>query len=86
MEICHAHNLNRDLTAPKRFGIRVSLRADDSFARLIGSRWNKTHWFETETERDRALADMANEHLYSRAGDRPTLRFEAIERDAETNG
>lgn len=85
MDLCHAHNLNRDLTAPKRFGIRVSLRADDSFARLIGAEWERTHWFETETERDRALADMANEHLYSRAGDRPTLRYDAIERNDATD-
>ena len=85
MEICHAHNLNRDLTVPKRFGIRVTLRTNDSFMRLIGSGWERTHWFETEIERDRALADMANEHLYSRTGDRPTLRYERIERDAVTD-
>lgn len=83
MNICHAHNLNRDLTAPKLFGIRVSLRAGDSFTRVLGSDWQRTHWFATEIERDRALADMASEHLYSRRGDRPTLNFEPIERDAD---
>ena len=31
-------------------------------------------------ERDRALADMANEHLYSRRGDRPTLRYDPVDR------
>jgi len=83
MDICHAHNLNRDLTEPKPFGIRVSLRADDPFARLIGFRWERMHWFATETERNRALADMAGEHVYSRTGDRPNLRYEAV--DLEQN-
>ena len=40
----------------------------------------RTHWFATAKARDRALADMAGEHLYSRRGDRPTLRFEPIDR------
>jgi hypothetical protein len=80
MEICHAHNLNDDLTADKRFGIRVSLPATDTFSRLLGTDWERLHWFATRVERDRALEDMAGEHLYSRRGDRPSLRFEPIER------
>jgi hypothetical protein len=80
MEICHAHNLNEDLTAEKRYGIRVRLRAGDTFARLLGRDWERLHWYATEEERDRALDDMASEHLYSRRGDRPTLRFDPIER------
>ena len=83
MEICHAHNLNRDLSETKRFGIRVSIEPEDSFSRLLGRDWERTHWFTTAGERDRALADMAAEHLYSRRGDRPTLRFEPIELPAE---
>jgi hypothetical protein len=79
MEICHPHNLNQDLTEPRPFGIRVSLRRGDSFSRLLGSDWERTHWFTTSTERDSALADMASEHRYSRRGDRPSLRFEAID-------
>jgi len=84
MEICHAHNLTHDLTQPKRFGIRVSLLPEDTFTRLLGRDWTRTHWFETAAARDRALADMASEHIYSRRGDRPTLRFEPRERLAET--
>ena len=83
MDICHAHNLNRDLTEPRDFGIRVRLRPGESFTRLIGADWERTHWFSSQHERDKALADMAAEHLYSRRGDQPTLIFEPIERDAD---
>jgi hypothetical protein len=83
MEICHAHNATRDLTVPKPFGIRVSLRANDSFARLIGPEWERFHWYESENERDEALRDMASEHRYSRRGDQPTLRFEPVQRDRD---
>jgi hypothetical protein len=80
MEIAHSHNLNQDLTAPKPYGIRVTLPASDTFAPLLGTDWERLHWFATAAERDRALRDMAAEHLYSRRGDRPTLRFEAVDR------
>jgi len=80
MEICHPHNLNRDPTAKRRFGVRVRLTAADPLHRLLGGDFERTHWFATATERDRALADMAGEHLYSRRGDLPTLRFEPVER------
>jgi hypothetical protein len=81
MEICHDHNLNRDLTVPKPYGIRVTLRPNDTFARVLGTDWQRLHWYATREERDAALEDMASEHLYSRRGDRPTLIFEPIERD-----
>lgn len=79
MDICHAHNLLKPLDAPKPYGIRVSLPASDTFARLLGTSWTRHHWYATAEERDRALADMASEHRYSRHGDRPTLVFEAVE-------
>ena len=82
MEICHAHNLDRDPTRPKLYGSRVSLRQGDSFSRLLGKDWETEHWYATAAERDRSLRDMASEHLYSRRGDRPALRFERIERTA----
>lgn len=80
MDICHPHNLNVDVAASRKFGIRVSMRLEDSFSRLIGPSWHREHWYATATQRDRALEDMASEHLYSRRGDCPTLRFEPIER------
>lgn len=80
MNICHRHNLIRDPDAERRFGVCVRLTAADPLQRVLGGDFERTHWFRTRTERDRALADMADEHLYSRRGDRPTLRFEPVER------
>ena len=48
--------------------------------RLIGREWAGMHWFATAEERDRALREMASEHVYSRRGDRPTVRFETVDR------
>jgi hypothetical protein len=79
MEICHAHNLITPAAEEKPFGIRVSIRPGDSFARLLDSGWEQYHWFATPEERDRALRDMESEHVYSRRGDRPTLLFEPVE-------
>ena len=79
MDICHAHNLLKSLDAAKPYGIRVSMRATDTFARLLGGGWQRHHWYATRDERDRALADMASEHLYSRSGDKPTLLYEPVE-------
>jgi hypothetical protein len=80
MDIVHAHNLNEPLDVPKPYGIRVSLPPHDTFTRLLGTEWQQHHWYATREERDRALADMASEHLYSRHGDRPTVRYEPVER------
>lgn len=79
MKICHAHNFNGEDPAEKPFGIRVSLPPSDTFSALIGRDWERMHWYASERERDRALADMSAEHLYSRRGDRPTLRFEKVD-------
>ena len=79
MEICHPHNLNRPEPEERPFGIRVSLPRGDTFAHLLGADWERFHWYATAEERDRALADMASEHLYSRRGDRPRMVFEAVE-------
>jgi hypothetical protein len=79
MKICNAHNSNRNLDVERPFGIRVRLRPGDTFMRLIGADWERLHWYATARERDEALREMASEHLYSRRGDQPTLRFEAID-------
>jgi hypothetical protein len=79
MEICHDHNLSKPLDTPKPYGIRVSIKATDTFARLLGVGWQRHHWYATRAERDAALADMASEHLYSRRGDKPTPVLEAVE-------
>ena len=80
MEICHSHNLSAPLDVPKAYGVRVSIRATDTFARLLGPGWHREHWYATAAERDAALKDMAGVHLYSRRSDKPTLIFEAVER------
>jgi hypothetical protein len=80
MEICHPHNLSAPLDVPKPYGVRVSMRPTDTFARLLGTGWHREHWYATAAERDAALKDMAGEHLYSRHGDKPTLIFEPVER------
>ncbi|HET7134123.1 MAG TPA: hypothetical protein VFJ95_17825 [Gammaproteobacteria bacterium] len=82
MEIVHEHNLLKPLDVPKPYGIRVSLPPRDTFTRLLGTGWQQQHWYATREERDRALADMAREHLYSRRGDRPSVRFEPVEQPA----
>lgn len=78
MNTCHAHNLNRHLDTDRPYGIRIRLPAGDSFQALLGKNWERLHWYATELERDRALEDMASEHLYSRRGDRPRLLFEPL--------
>lgn len=81
MEICHPHNmLHTPGRGNGRFGIRVSLRADDPFAKLVDPQWEQFHWFMTARERNATLQDMASEHLYSREGDAPAVVFEAVER------
>ena len=80
MDLCHAHNLILEPPAEKPYGIRVSLPPGDTFTRLLGREWERFHWFAAAEERDRALSDMASEHLYSRRGDRPTVRLEPVDR------
>jgi hypothetical protein len=80
MKICHEHNASRPLDVERPFGIRVSIRQTDTFARIIGEDWSREHWFATAAERDRTMEDMASRHAYSRQGDSPTLVYEAIER------
>ena len=85
MGISNQQNLARPpepLSGP--YGVRVRLRSGDPFARLVGNDWQKTHWYATATERDRALQDMAREHEYSRIGDRPALVFEKTENLAQS--
>ena len=87
MGISNAQNLAHDVEpASAPFGVRVRLRSGDPFARLVGNDWQKTHWYATAADRDRALLDMAREHEYSRIGDRPSLVFEKTENLAQSRG
>ena len=81
MLIANAQNLKHpSVSAERPYGIRVRLNASDPFTLLMGKEWEKTHWFTTAAERDQQLADMMRKHEYSRKGDLPTLRLEAIDR------
>jgi hypothetical protein len=87
MGISNAHNLSREVPQlPRPYGVRVRLRAGDPFKKLLGADWQKTHWYFTAEERDRALEDMARKHEYSRVGDQPALIFEKVENLAESRG
>jgi hypothetical protein len=79
---CHQHNLVRkDLAnAERRYGIRVTLPADDTFSRMLGDDWENVHWYVTEAERDRAYDKMATRHGYYRQSDTPTQILEKISR------
>lgn len=82
MSICQDHNLrvSRHVSRHKPYGLRVSLREGDPFRKLLGEDWHRLHWFETEAERDEALADMSRKHEYSRPGDRPAHVYEKLNR------
>jgi hypothetical protein len=85
MGIANAQNLVRGVPAqPRPYGIRVSLRPGDPFAKLLGTDWQKTHWYFTAAERDQKLDDMARKHEYSRIGDQPALVFEKVENLSES--
>jgi hypothetical protein len=85
--IANIQNLVRSVPQlPRPYGIRVRLRPGDPFAKLLGSDWQKTHWYFTASERDRDLEDMARRHEYSRIGDQPALVFEKVEKLAESRG
>lgn len=82
MDYCHAHNLVDPSTAgaKRRFGIRVTLPANDTLRKLLGDEWEKLHWYATEQERDAAFEDMATRHGYYRKSDTPTQVLEKISR------
>jgi hypothetical protein len=79
---CHTHNLvDKDIaSAERRFGIRVTLPADDTFSKMLGESWENLHWYRSEEERDRAFDNMANRHGYYRNTDTPTQVLEKIVR------
>jgi len=85
MGIANGQNMVRSIPVlPQPYGIRVRLRRGDPFAKLLGSDWQKTHWYFTAVERDRMLEEMSRKHEYSRIGDQPALVFEKVEKLAES--
>ena len=87
MGIASAQNMARTVPVlPQPYGIRVRLKRGDPFAKLLGTDWQKTHWYFTAEERDRVLEEMSRKHEYSRIGDQPALVFEKVEKLAESRG
>jgi hypothetical protein len=87
MGISQAHNLRAPpIERLQPYGVRVSLPPGDPFRKLLGPEWHRFHWYATPDERDAALAEMSRRHEYSRAGDRPSLVFEKVEKLAESRG
>ena len=86
MGIANEHNLAVPIAGQRLYGVAVRLRRGDPFRKLLGDDWSQVHWYATSTERDRALAEMARKHEYSRAGDAPALIFEKTERSADGRG
>lgn len=82
MEQSNPHNLRRAPPPPAalRFGIRVTMPANDPLRRVLGEDWQKEHWFATREERDGALREMGSRHAFSRIGDTPSIRLDAIDR------
>ena len=82
VDYCHQHNLVEPATAgaERRFGIRVTLPANDTLRNLLGDDWERLHWFATIHERDAAFDEMAMRHGYYRNSDSPTQVLEKIDR------
>ena len=80
MDYCHQHNLvdPSSAGAELRFGIRITLPADDTIRKILGDNWEKLHWYASEAERDRAHDKMALRHGYYRESDSPTQVLEKI--------
>lgn len=65
-----------------KFGVRVSMPENDPLAapHLLGDAWSNERWFETEGERDKAMAAMEQQPGYYRKGDSPSIILEKISR------
>jgi hypothetical protein len=77
--IVHDHNLRQPLPEQRPYGIRVRLRADDTFRNLLGDDWQKEHWFASRADRDAAFVQMSGRYVYFRPGDAPPMIFEKID-------
>jgi hypothetical protein len=82
-----AHNLRAPHTEePRPYGIRVSLRPNDPFRKIVGPDWHRMHWYRTPEEREAALEEMRRRHEYSRAQDAPTHIYTMVENLAASRG
>ena len=82
MNFHHAHNLvdPKTVAAERSYGIRVSLPNADTLNKLLGSDWERFHWYPSERQRDKAYDTMALRHGYYRETDTPTQVLEKVTR------
>ena len=77
--ICQAHNLREPMPDKRPYGLRVTMTQSDPLRNLLGTDWEKVHWYATRAERDAAYEQMSGRYVYFRPGDRPTLEFATID-------
>jgi hypothetical protein len=82
LDYCHQHNLVEPSAAglERRFGIRVTLPANDTLRKVLGDSWERMHWYTSESDRDAAFENMATRHGYYRTTDSPTQILEKVSR------
>ena len=78
---CHEHNRSQPVpTAPKAWGIRLSLPENDPMRPLLGEDWQEFQWFASEAAREAKLAELSRPFVYYRDGDTPTFVLERVNR------
>lgn len=83
VEQVHEHNRSRPVPeGPRVYGLRLSLPPNDPMRPLLGDDWHVYHWFATEDEREQKIAQLRNQFVFYRPGDRPSFVIERVMRDA----
>jgi hypothetical protein len=82
VDFYHQHNLvdPGQATQERRFGIRVTLPANDTLRNVLGNDWERLHWYPSEAARDSAFEKMAARHGYYHDSDTPTQVLEKLTR------
>ena len=87
MAVQSAHNLRKPQTqVPHPYGVRISLKVNDPFRKILGPDWQRHHWYASAEARDGALAEMSRRHDYSRPQHAPALVFTKVEKLSESRG
>jgi hypothetical protein len=65
----------------KKYGIRITLAEGNPMGlpHLLGDDWESVRWYETEAERERAMADLSRRLPNYRQGDEIAQVFTRIE-------
>lgn len=67
----------------KKYGIKINMPNGDTMAapHLLGENWQTYRWFDSESQRDQAQAEMERQPPYYRKGDSPTVILEKVEQE-----